>query len=98
MTDYISRDAALNFEMEIEADPDEIDAISKGMALMSEYIKGLPAADVVERKTGKWNGANFHTVECSECGFDIDIMKIDTNTLLHLYHCPNCGARMDGDS
>lgn len=50
MDDYISREAALNFEMEIEADPDEIQAITKGMALYADYIKSIPAVDVVERK------------------------------------------------
>lgn len=53
--DYIRRYDALNFEMDIEADPDEIQAITKGMALMSEYIKGLPTADVVE------------VVRCKDC-------------------------------
>ena len=51
MDDYISREDALNFEMEIEADPDEIQAITKGMALYADYIKKVPAADVTERKT-----------------------------------------------
>lgn len=55
MTDYISRDDALNFEMEIEAAPEEIQAISKGMSIMSEYIKALSAADVVE------------VVRCKDC-------------------------------
>lgn len=50
MDDYISREAALNFEMEIEADPEEIQAITKGMALYADYIKKVPAANVVERK------------------------------------------------
>lgn len=49
MVEYISREAALNFEMEIEADPDEIQAITKGMALYADYIKTVPAADVVPR-------------------------------------------------
>ena len=46
MTEYISREAALNFEAEIDADPAEIQAISRGMALYAEHIKALPAADV----------------------------------------------------
>jgi len=47
MTEYISREAALNFEAEIDADPDAIQASSRGMALYAEHIKALPAADVV---------------------------------------------------
>jgi len=46
--DYISREAALNFEMSVECSPDEIQGITDGMALYAEYIKQLPEADVVE--------------------------------------------------
>ena len=52
MTEYISREEALNFELEIEAKPDDIQAITKGMALYAEYIKSIPAADVIEREKG----------------------------------------------
>ncbi len=48
MNDYISREAALNFEAEITAAPGEIQAISQGMSLYAEHIKAIPAADVVE--------------------------------------------------
>ena len=48
--EYISRKEALNFELEVEADPEDIQAITKGMALYAEYIKSIPAADVVEKK------------------------------------------------
>lgn len=50
MTEYISREEALNFELSVEADPEDIQAITKGMALYAEYIKKVPAANVVERK------------------------------------------------
>ena len=93
MDDYISREAALNFEMEIEADPDEIQAITKGMALYADYIKSIPAADVVERKSGKWateilcsdSREAFKVFRCSVCNV-ADILP--TN------YCPNCGASM----
>ena len=42
----IDRDAALNFELQAEADPDEIQAITKGMALYAEHIKSLPVIEV----------------------------------------------------
>lgn len=53
--DYISREAALNFEMSVECSPDEIQGVTDGMALYAEYIKQLPAADAVE------------VVRCREC-------------------------------
>lgn len=48
MTDYIEREAALNFETKITAAPSEIQAISQGMALYAKHIADIPAADVVE--------------------------------------------------
>lgn len=63
-------------------------------------INAIPAADVVEVRTGRWilntvrdEWQQFHSdPECSECGFhpyyyhDHSVMK----------YCPNCGAKMDG--
>ena len=48
MTYYISRDAALNFDMSINADPDKIEAITEGMALYAEYIKQIPTAVIID--------------------------------------------------
>lgn len=53
--DYISREAALNFEMSVECSPDEIQGVTDGMALYAEYIKQQPAADAVD------------VVRCKEC-------------------------------
>ena len=50
MTEYIDREAALNFEMDIEANPEDIQAISTGMSMYAEYIKTIPAADVAPVK------------------------------------------------
>lgn len=44
---------------------------------------------------GYWNGELVYDIwNCSECGFDADGAdeKPDWN------YCPNCGAKMDGDS
>lgn len=96
MTDYISREDALNFEMEIEADPEEIQAITKGMALYGEYIKSIPAAEFVGRKRGEWieealcstSGYGvYHVSRCSEC-------RSAEPMLSRKNYCPNCGAWM----
>lgn len=47
------------------------------------------------QKTAKWKAINFHVVFCSECRFEIDIMRIPNNLISHLKYCPNCGARME---
>lgn len=64
--EYIKREDALNFEMEIEADPDEIQAITKGMSLYAEYIKSIPAADVVKRRKRKQHKTHRG---CSTCAY-----------------------------
>ena len=96
MTEYISREEALNFELEVEADPEDIKAITKGMALYAEYIKSIPAADVVERKKGEWarkyhkrNGIHYLGEKCSVCGYEVMVIGYD--------FCPNCGASMKGE-
>lgn len=96
MTEYINREAALEFEMEIEADPDDIQAISTGMSMYAEHIKSIPSADVVEQKHGKWLDATtldneFICWVCSECRHGADFVYEPYN------YCPNCGARMDGE-
>ena len=64
-----------------------------------EVIKTFPAADVVPVRHGRWIDA-YPDIEpnpmfmygiCSECGFEQGISK-------YLNYCPNCGAKMDGDS
>ena len=65
----------------------------------------MPIIDAEPVKHGKWiaypaclayDGAYDEThIVCSECGHVWDIMDNDTETF---NFCPNCGARMDGDS
>lgn len=99
MGDYIKREDALNFEMEIEADPEEIQAISKGMALYGEYIKSIPAADVVERKHGKILTNEFGYESCSVCHYGLMLFITDeNNTLKKPNFCPNCGAEMERET
>ena len=70
-------------------------------------IENAPAADVVEVRHGKWikgrkeklyynddmSGFYDFPVTCSVCKFDItDEGFYETD------YCPNCGAKMDGDT
>lgn len=47
------------------------------------------------QKVGKWKTKDFHTVFCSGCEFEVDIMVTPDNLLNHLNHCPNCGIKME---
>lgn len=53
-----------------------------------DRICGLPVADVVEVRHGKWRKRkNWRLYVCSECSHEND----------NPYrYCPNCGAKMDG--
>ena len=60
---------------------------------MPEYraIENLPAADVVERKKGKW--IHFSKSDkCSVCGYDTGKYEAPT------WFCPKCGADMRGET
>lgn len=72
------------------------------------YIEDAPTADVAEVRHGKW----IHKVKrypyqpddceavCSVCGMDyaLDPEYTIKYFAMHNKFCPNCGARMDGDS
>ena len=60
---------------------------------LARKLDAIPAADVVEVKQGKWidriNCCQMHVYDCSEC---------DKTNITKSNYCPNCGARMDGDT
>ena len=57
-------------------------------------IDAVPAADVVERKTGTWEQDNpFTKPRCSECGEPCFGLHGFDYTLTP--YCPNCGSRME---
>lgn len=56
---------------------------------MVKCVEGMPTADVMERKKGKWKEWNDHysaIVFCSECGYE--------DGLPNYHFCPNFGAEM----
>lgn len=62
---------------------------------------GKSIVDVVEVRHGRWlrvgqsyiDPNKFLCFECSICGYTLDNhIKVEQN------YCPNCGARMDGES
>ena len=64
-------------------------------------IESLPESDVVEQKHGQWIrsvdelGEAWMCSECLEEFFPADGMD---EFISYVHYCPNCGARMDGDS
>lgn len=98
MSDYIKREDALPDAMCVGIACQECSFLIhpvNGGCKLEEFIKALPAADVVERKKGKWIKSNIPNEKyvCSECGgacwyYDCKGKVAKSN------FCPNCGADM----
>ena len=93
MTDYISREAALeDFESCNAGNPCWTPQRVKTLLLRQ------PAADVAEVVHGRWiDGAEDftcgnHNAECSICRCYVSWDGCDED----FNYCPNCGAKMDG--
>ena len=59
--------------------------------IFRRVVDDIPAADVVERKRGKWGS----DCVCSECGFHRQTTR--SNNYMIGKFCPNCGADMRGE-
>lgn len=86
MAEYIDRDAAIAACFDGFADCRDDCAAN---------IRNLPAADVVERKTGKWEVDEVGCGICSACGNFA--FETTTHHISGWYprFCPNCGAKME---
>ena len=62
---------------------------------MVKCVEGMPTADVVERKKGRWNTdkESPEYATCSVCGHcDWDCTESE-----YFKYCPNCGAQMEAN-
>ena len=86
MAEYIDRHALLDH---IKKDP-LFDLVERYG--VSGVIESFPAADVVERKTGKWNRISPAGIyECNQCGQNVMTSDIEAYKFCH-----GCGAQMIG--
>ena len=76
---------------------------------MVKCVEGMPTADVVERKRGKWKVYNIldyaqrptgrKILRCPFCGYLTDEFMSRVDYYHKLTHfCPNCGAEMEGSN
>ena len=82
MTEYIEREAAIEAAKH---------AWAKGIE-PSQYMEIIPAADVEPVRHGQWKQARYTEAPlyiCSEC---------DKPEYKRHKFCPNCGAKMKGES
>ena len=91
MKEYIEREAAIKEVAKWLADVFGIKSES-GAGTLFKKLRSIPAADVVEVRTGEWIfGVTMHHewMKCSVCN-----VSQDPNGCFS--YCPNCGAKMDG--
>ena len=70
--------------------------------LFENILDQQPTADVVERKSGKWEIDSDTLPICSKCG-EIALQRIFVKVphliqdvrMVRSNYCPNCGAKMD---
>lgn len=103
MTDYVDRNKVLAGEEFFGEHATWDNPMTEGcLAVRSDFIMNLPAADVVEVKHGRWidktwtteddwSCYNHHIVICSVCNKQFDYTINEKSN-----YCPNCGAKMDG--
>jgi hypothetical protein len=103
MAEYIKREDVMNTFLHY--------GIGWGAAKVKSVINSIPAADVVERKKGKWvkaRGSWFTpggdpVWECSLCGKGTHVYGIEHGSYGsdiadgQWIACPNCGAEMVGE-
>jgi predicted RNA-binding Zn-ribbon protein involved in translation (DUF1610 family) len=107
MAKYIDCDAAIALAKDIIV-PTKSGYDYRHRCIDPQDLAELPAADVVERKTGKNVATEYDDCDqfvCSECGIELqDWHRVerdedDGNVTYHEYRfrfCPNCGAQMIG--
>ena len=104
MTDYIKREDAIDYLVTnmnwFDADGIETSEEEK-RADITELVNGVPSSDVAPVRHGRW----MPLVDCSNAGIYCSLCHKKvfggeySNTMkLHSAYCPNCGARMDGES
>lgn len=99
MAEYIEREAAIDAIMKVYVRTAGYKARERVFEA-EEAVHRLSVADVAPVVHGRWiDRGDYVTTaygslpvnRCSECHMDVTLEDFDS-------YCPNCGARMDGDS
>lgn len=100
MNKYISREAVVRYlkeysEKECNSNSPYGMITSSVLNKAERAISELPAADVQPARFARWIDLD-NRILCSGCGAGYDDSdEVKQNTYIF---CPNCGARMDGDT
>ena len=97
MVDYIAREAV----RQALRDP-----VNRGFHFTEYDLDRIPCADAEPVRHARWEkrytfffGVNFgEKTVCSACGEEAPEITAGGGAYLTSDYCPNCGAKMDGDS
>ena len=94
MAKYIDLDAAIALAKDIIV-PIKSGYYYRHRCIDPQELAELPAADVAERKAGKWETDEIGCAICSVCGNYA--FETTTHHISGWYprFCPNCGAKME---
>lgn len=101
MAEYIEREAAIDAIMKVYVGTAGYKTRERVWETR-EAIQKLPASDVAPVVHGRWIRPHWknsnYCCDCSECGGEAmhRDYQWDKNSIYPI--CPNCGAKMDGDS
>lgn len=96
MAEYIEREHLLR-----KFNVDDMMNVNGTLILLNDarnVIEKQPAADVAPVVHGRWRQTSKGVVYCSNCGTVCGIGAHIDEVTEGLNFCPNCGARMDGES
>ena len=104
MSKYIKRETVLAHLQECEGTPPEIAYTFPIYKALERFVEEIPAADVAQVVRGRWElrandddtGCSYF---CSRCGASYDEdWFYNHGRFVPFGCCPNCFARMDGDT
>ena len=104
MAEYISREEAIKelrevYENEYPTASGDFDEYASHD--VPNVLRNIKAADVQPVKRGEWkyykNTGIFDIHKCSVCATPFEL-PMDADISQEIRYCPNCGARMDGDT
>lgn len=98
MTKYVKLETAIDAVNDVYYDTPDINLSADKL---EAALRGIPAADVAPVVHGRWvvrfdGPYKRRRCYCSHCGKHSGVGGIAKNQ--EKPYCPNCGARMDGDS
>ena len=107
MAEYIEREAVREILERYQAAPHIKQKTHFSIGMLAaiigciELVGNVPAADVVPVVHGRWEHIDAYLLDmwrCTACGEEWTFSYDPTDADTKVNYCPECGARMDGDT